>query len=131
MKNLTRIPPVLFLFCALCTPCLSQEFYRGGMFVTAQRFSLDDGRLNVGLSVDFEGLKMPSDESLTVTPVLRTDVQGQELPSVLINGPEKEKVFRRSQTLSGGGHASPIPCRSDTQRCGRFPFVQVQRRHSL
>lgn len=109
MKNLTRISPVLILLCALCTPCLSQEFYRGEMFVTAQRFSLDDGRLNVELSVDFEGLKMPSDESLTVTPVLRTDVQKQELPSVLINGPEKEKVFRRSQALSGGSHASPIP----------------------
>lgn len=42
----------------------------GEMFVTGQQFSLADGRLNIDLSVDFEGLRMPSDRSLTLTPVL-------------------------------------------------------------
>lgn len=72
MKNLIRIPLTLTLLFATCCLCLGQEFYRGELFVTGQHFSLTNGHLNVELSVDFEGLKMPSDESLTVTPVLKT-----------------------------------------------------------
>ena len=71
MKNLIRIPLTLTLLFATCCLCLGQEFYRGELFVTGQHFSLTNGHLNVELSVDFEGLKMPSDESLTVTPVLK------------------------------------------------------------
>ena len=55
------------------------------MFVTGQHFSQTDGHLTVELSVDFENLQMPSDESLTVTPVLKSGEYEQELPSVLIN----------------------------------------------
>ena len=80
MKNLIRIPLTLTLLFATCCLCLGQEFYRGELFVTGQHFSLTNGHLNVELSVDFEGLKMPSDESLTVTPVLKNGEYEQELP---------------------------------------------------
>ena len=76
MKNLIRIPLTLTLLFATCCLCLGQEFYRGELFVTGQHFSLTNGHLNVELSVDFEGLKMPSDESLTVTPVLKNGEAG-------------------------------------------------------
>ena len=66
------------------------------MFVTGQQFSLADGRLNIDLSVDFEGLRMPSDESLTLTPVLISGENEQALPAVLINGKEKQKVYQRN-----------------------------------
>ena len=79
------------------------------MFVTGQQFSLADGRLNIDLSVDFEGLRMPSDESLTVTPVLISGENEQALPAVLINGTEKQKVYQRQQEFTGNGHPSPIP----------------------
>lgn len=93
MKNLIRIPLTLTLLFATCCLCLGQEFYRGELFVTGQHFSLTNGHLNVELSVDFEGLKMPSDESLTVTPVLKNGEYEQELPAVLINGTEKQKYI--------------------------------------
>jgi len=114
MKNLIRIPLTLAFLFATCSLCLGQEFYRGELFVTGQHFSLTDGHLNVELSVDFESLKMPSDESLTVTPVLRSDECEQELPAVLINGAEKQKVYERTQALSAGkrsskARTSPIP----------------------
>ena len=64
MKNLIRIPLTLALLFAICSFCPGQEFYRGELFVTGQHFSLTDGHLNVELSVDFESLQMPSDESL-------------------------------------------------------------------
>ena len=114
MKNLIRIPLVLALLFAICSFCPGQEFYRGELFVTGQHFSLTDGHLTVELSVDFENLQMPSDESLTVTPVLKSGESEQELPSVLINGAEKQKVYQRTQALSAGkrngkARTSPIP----------------------
>ena len=115
MKNLIRIPLTLTLLFATCCLCLGQEFYRGELFVTGQHFSLTNGHLNVELSVDFEGLKMPSDESLTVTPVLKNGEYEQELPAVLINGTEKQKVYQRTQALAAGKRndakvrISPIP----------------------
>ena len=102
MKNLIRIPLTLTLLFATCCLCLGQEFYRGELFVTGQHFSLTNGHLNVELSVDFEGLRMPSDESLTVTPVLKNGEYEQELPAVLINGAEKQKVYQRTQALAAG-----------------------------
>ena len=101
MKNLIRIPLTLaILLTSACGSIRGQEFYRGELFVTGQRFSLEDNRLNVALSVDFEGLKMPADESLTLTPVLKNGEREQELPAVLINGAEKEKVYRRERALT-------------------------------
>lgn len=114
MKNLIRIPLTLVLLFAICGFCPGQEFYRGELFVTGQHFSLTDGLLNVELSVDFENLQMPSDESLTVTPVLKNGEYEQELPAVLINGAEKQKVYQRTQALAAGKRngkvrTSPIP----------------------
>ena len=106
MKNLIRIPLTLTLLFATYCLCLGQEFYRGELFVTGQHFSLTNGDLNVELSVDFEGLKMPSDESLTVTPVLKNGEYEQELPAVLINGVEKQKVYQRIQALAAGKRKS-------------------------
>ena len=109
MKNLIRIPLALATLTLCCNTGCAQEFYRGEMFVTGQRFSLADGHLNIELSVDFEGLKMPSDESLTLTPVLISGENEQDLPAVLINGTEKQKVYRREQKFADSKHPAPIP----------------------
>lgn len=108
MKNLIRIPLAVILL-ATCTICRAQEFYRGEMFVTGQRFSLKDNHLNVDISVDFEGLAMPADESLTMTPILINGENEQELPAVLINGAEKQRVYQREQAFSKSRKPAPIP----------------------
>ena len=118
MKNLIRIPLTLALLFATCGFCPGQEFYRGELFVTGQHFSQTDGHLTVELSVDFENLQMPSDESLTVTPVLKSGEYEQELPSVLINGAEKQKVYQRSQALSAGK-------RNGKARTSSFPSLST------
>lgn len=130
MKNLIRIPLATAVLLACCAAVRAQEFYRGEMFVTGRHFSLEEGRLNVDLSVDFEGLKMPADESLTLTPVLVNGEQRQELPAVLINGAEKEKVYRRELALKAGkkngkGTPSPIPAvviRNDANMARAFRY---------
>lgn len=109
MKHLIRIPLALAITLAVCGPCKAQEFYRGEMFVTGQKFSLNGDRLDVELSVDFEGLRMPADESLTVTPLLKKGEEEKELPSVLINGEEKQKVYQRELAFARGKNSAPIP----------------------
>ena len=47
MKNLIRIPLALAALTLCCNTGCAQEFYRGEMFVTGQRFSLADGHLNI------------------------------------------------------------------------------------
>ena len=126
MKKLIRIPLMAALLIAACTPGRAQEFYRGEMFVTSQHFSMEDDRLNVEIAVDFEGLKMPADEALTLTPVLRGEGHEQELPSVLINGSEKQKVYQREKAFAGGGKASPIPAvviRNDAGASRAFKYT--------
>ena len=125
MKNLIRIPLIMAISVLCCQSGRAQEFYRGEMFVTGQQFSLADGRLNIDLSVDFEGLRMPSDESLTVTPVLISGENEQALPAVLINGTEKQKVYQRQQEFTGNGHPAPIPAvviRNDARMARSFRY---------
>ena len=110
MKKLIRIPlSALFLLFVFIEAVQSQEFYKGEMFVTGQRFTHSDGHLNVDLSVDFESLDMPSDESLTITPVLMNGSDELALPAVLINGSEKQKVYQRELTLSRNKKPDLIP----------------------
>ncbi len=125
MKNSIRIPLALAMLMLCSGTGCAQEFYRGEMFVTGQRFSLADGHLNVDLSVDFEGLKMPPDESLTMTPVLINGDDEQDLPAVLINGTEKQKVYRREQEFAGGKNPAPIPAvviRNDAKTSRSFRY---------
>ena len=125
MKNLIRIPMIMALSALCCRAGHAQEFYRGEMFVTGQQFSLADGRLNIDLSVDFEGLRMPSDESLTLTPVLISGENEQALPAVLINGKEKQKVYQRQKEFAGNGHPAPIPAvviRNDARMARSFRY---------
>ena len=125
MKNLIRIPLIMAISVLCCRSGRAQEFYRGEMFVTGQQFSLADGRLNIDLSVDFEGLRMPSDESLTVTPVLISGENEQALPAVLINGTEKQKVYQRQQEFAGDRHPAPIPAvviRNDARMARSFRY---------
>lgn len=109
MKKLIRIPLAIAILLTCCGQTGAQEFYRGEMFVTAQRFYVEQDRLNVDITVDFEGLKMPADESLTLTPVLVNGENGQELPAVLINGAEKQKVYQRQQAFAASDNPAPIP----------------------
>lgn len=125
MKNFIRIPLTAALLLATCALCRAQEFYRGEMFVTGQRFSIKEDRLNVDISVDFEGLKMPADESLTITPVLAGGGNEQVLPAVLINGLEKQKVYQREQAFAGSKSSAPIPAvviRNDAKTSRSFRY---------
>ena len=75
---------VLLLLLPLLTLC-GQEAYMGQIQITRRSFSLSGNQLHIQMDVNYEGLQMPSDESLTLTPFLLAGEQSFDLPSILIN----------------------------------------------
>ncbi|MDR0745475.1 MAG: DUF3868 domain-containing protein [Mediterranea sp.] len=84
--------PVLFV--------TAQEAYKGQIYVARQRFSLVENQLQVEMDINYEALRLPSNESLTLIPMLRTPAYSLSLPSVLINGAEMHKVYNREKNMS-------------------------------
>jgi hypothetical protein len=92
---------VLFLLVQLPVGlAFGQEAYKGQIYVTGKRLFVSGNTLHVEMSVNYEGLKLPSDESLTLTPLLKGADHSLELPSILVNGPQKQKVYHRKETLN-------------------------------
>lgn len=119
---------MLLLLLPLCTLC-SQEAYMGQIQVTRRSFSLSGNQLHIQMDVNYEGLQMPSDESLTLTPRLQADDQAFSLPSILINGTEKQKVYERARVLSGnsgrynGDKSTPsVVLKNDHKTSRRFTY---------
>ncbi len=111
-KNLIAL---LLLLLNAGTVSYCQQAYQGQLHITDQRLSVSGGQLHVGLSINYEKLKLPSNESLTLIPVLKADTQTLELPSVQVNGPQKQKAYHRRQVLSSVSRsrsASTLPSSS-------------------
>lgn len=106
----------LLLLLLVCGMVHSQSAYKGQLQITNKVLSVSSGKLHLSMGVSYEDLKLPSDESLTLTPVLQSSGQSLELPSILINGPLKQKVYNRNRVLSKG---------KDTPR-NKIPSVVVK-----
>lgn len=106
-----------------------QEAYMGQIQITRRNFSLSGNQLHIQMDVSYEGLQMPSDESLTLTPFLQGGEQTFDLPSVLINGTEKQKVYERTRVLAGasdvrdGRNSAPsVVLKNDRKASRRFTY---------
>jgi len=88
-----------FLLLALATSTFGQEAYKGQIFITKQQFIRQGNMLQVNMHIDFEGVDLPSDESFTFTPVLKSAKQQMILSPVIVNGPQKQKVYHRMEVL--------------------------------
>ena len=87
-----------------CLPLRSQDAYKGQIQITHRSFSLVEGRLQVQMVVDYEGLRIPSEESVTLTPFLTTGEYSLDLPSLLVNGSGKQRVYERDGVLAKRGN---------------------------
>ncbi len=92
----------LLLLLLVCGSTYCQPAYKGQLRITDKELSVSSGKLHLSMGVNYQDLKLPSDESLTLTPVLQASGQSLELPSILLNGPLKQKVYNRSRVLSKG-----------------------------
>lgn len=118
----------MLLLLPLLTLC-SQEAYMGQIQITRRSFSLSGSQLHIQMEVNYEGLQMPSDESLTLTPFLLAGEQSFDLPSILINGAEKQKVYERTRVLGGasdtrnGRNSTPsVVLKNDRKASRRFTY---------
>lgn len=104
--NRKLIIAVLLFFSPLCLT--GQTAYQGRLVVADPSFSLSGGKLEVGMEVNYEGLDLPSGESLTLTPVLVSGTDHLELPAILINGPARQKVYDRARVMKKRDRSSPL-----------------------
>jgi outer membrane protein OmpA-like peptidoglycan-associated protein len=92
---------------------MAQDLYKGQIKVSGQHFSQKDNQLQVEMEINYEGLAIDSNESLTLTPYLQGVDQRLNLPSVLINGVQEQKAYNRSMTLDKGKSDSGSDKKSD------------------
>jgi hypothetical protein len=89
----------LFLLLILAvSPTFSQEAYKGQIFVTKQLFTRQGEMLHVNMHVDYAGIGLRSNETLTVTPVLKSATRNITLSSVIINGPVRHYSNKRESS---------------------------------
>lgn len=106
----------------------AQEAYKGQIYVTRQRFSLLENQLQVEMDINYEALRLPSNESLTLVPMLRTPTYSVSLPPVLINGTEMHKAYSRQAKVGEGkdrDFASPSVVIRDDKKNARFFTYKV------
>lgn len=90
---------VLFLL-LLGAEAYAQQAYKGQLDITDKDLSVSEGQLHVRMNVNYEQLKLSSNESLTLTPVLKWGKCVLELPPMVVNGRVKQRVYHRKQVLS-------------------------------
>jgi hypothetical protein len=111
-NNMKKKLCYFFLLLVLAVPVFSQEAYKGQIFITKQQFIRQGNMLLVNMHVDFEGVNLPSDESFTFTPMLKFAKQQMILSPVIVNGPQKQKVYHRREVLdkyNKKNHRGSIP----------------------
>ncbi|MCI1682100.1 MAG: DUF3868 domain-containing protein [Bacteroides sp.] len=78
----------------------AQQVYKGQLDITDKDLSVSKGKLHVGMSVNYENLQLSSNESLTLTPLLKSEKCVLELPPMVVNGCIRQRVYHRKQVLS-------------------------------
>jgi len=97
------LPALLLLFFLLnVSTSVAQDVYKGQITVSGQHFTQKDHQLQIEMDINYQGLAIDTNESLTLTPYLQGVDQRLDLPSVLINGSQEQKAYNRSEVLSKG-----------------------------
>lgn len=100
MKNIFIISVIMAIMAAIPQAATGQSFYKGELSVTGTQYRIEGKRMKISLTVSFAGLKLPSDESITIMPLLKGIEKEFSLPSILINGNTRQKVYEREINLS-------------------------------
>ncbi|MCI1683037.1 MAG: DUF3868 domain-containing protein [Bacteroides sp.] len=115
---------LVFVWLLLSHVMSGQPAYQGKLYITNKNLSVSRGTLDITLTVSYERLNLPSNESLTITPVLKGEGQVLELPSVQINGTFEQRIYRREQALSSGSsiHPSLMILKDDPAKSRLFSY---------
>ncbi len=119
-KRLVRFSIAAIL--SLCTvmPCCSQTAYKGQLFINEESFTRQGDLLHVRMKVSYNESAVGSGESLTFTPVLKSDSSVCYLSSVVIDGSRHAKADRRASVL--GRRRTNLPVVVRAGRSGELYF---------
>jgi len=98
----TRIMYLMTILLLPVSAAVAQEVYKGQIMVSGQHYSQKDSQLQVEMDINYEGLQIDTNESLTLTPYIQGVDRRLDLPSVLINGSREQKSYQRAETLGKG-----------------------------
>ena len=99
----------------------AQTVYGGQIYVNSENFTRQGDLLRVRMKVSYDSNVVGTCESLTFTPVLKTDSCAAVLSSVVINGRDKERDAHRTEVLSNARRNVPIVVKD--RHAGRRYFV--------
>ncbi len=86
---------LFFLIVLTVVPAFAQEAYKGQIYVTKQQFTRQGEMLHVNMHVDYAGIGLRSNQTLTVTPVLKSTSRNITMSSVIINGPVRHENAKK------------------------------------
>lgn len=98
----------LLTFCGTASVSFAQTVYGGQIYVNSENFTRQGDLLRVRMKVSYDSSVVGNCESLTFTPVLKTDSTVAVLSSVVINGHARERDAHRTEVLSDARRNMPI-----------------------
>lgn len=91
---------IYFILCLIVTlPSYAQKFYKDAIIISNASLWQQGESLYIDMQIDMRNLKVSSDRTLTLTPVLAGPQNNVVLPDIMINGRRKQKAYLRAMAL--------------------------------
>lgn len=91
---------IYFILCLIVTlPGYAQKFYKDAIIISNASLWQQGESLYIDMQIDMRNLKVSSDRTLTLTPVLAGPQNNVVLPDIMINGRRKQKAYLRAMAL--------------------------------
>lgn len=90
------------------TELKAQNIYLGEIKVIQTRFEQKGDSVYIEMNVNLNGLPVHKNQSFILTPVIETEKEVEELPSIVINGKKREKAYQRALAFNHGIPPFPI-----------------------
>lgn len=91
---------IYFILClTVILPGHAQKFYKDAIVISNASLWQQGEYLYIDMQMDLRNLKVGSDRTLTLTPVLAGPQNNVVLPDIIINGRRKQKAYERAMAL--------------------------------
>ena len=90
------------------TELKAQEVYLGEVKIIQNRFEQQGDSVYIEMNVNLNGLPVHKNQAFILTPVVETEKESEELPSIVINGKRREKAYQRALAFNHGHPPFPI-----------------------
>lgn len=100
MKRIIKYITLALLLSVFVFQAEAQKIYKGQITVDPRELSQKGDSLIINMDVDFSGLVMEDDRSLSLIPILVAQDKEIELPYILVNGRTRQKFYEREIFLN-------------------------------